>query len=177
MKRYINLLFLLLLLFGSCKVKQSQLKFKRINISDNIYGLECDYFKGTIFTEKYLFPKYLNINPNVTFWTPSDSDISDIENKLSQRIRKLSKNNPFNGVSDCPKIHRNITNYYRQYVSFINNKGERIIQISFFWDENKTRYNLNEDYTEVLDGCSYYWKINYNIETEEFFGLSINGKA
>ncbi|KXX69457.1 hypothetical protein AVL50_19085 [Flammeovirga sp. SJP92] len=153
------------------------MKFKRINISDNIYGLECDYFKGTIFTEKYLFPKYLNINPNVTFWTPSDSDISDIENKLSQRIRKLSKNNPFNGVSDCPKIHRNITNYYRQYVSFINNKGERIIQISFFWDENKTRYNLNEDYTEVLDGCSYYWKINYNIETEEFFGLSINGKA
>ncbi|NLR95158.1 hypothetical protein HGP29_28445 [Flammeovirga sp. SR4] len=175
MKRYLNLSLLLLLMIGSCKVKQ--LQFKRINISDNKYGLECSYFKGTIFTEKYPFPEYLVFNSSVTFWTPSNLEISDIENKLSQRIHKLSKNNPFNGVNDCPKIHKNLNNYYRQYVSFINNKGDKIIQISFFWDKNKTRYNLNEDYMEIFDGCSYYWRINYNIDTGEFFGLSINGIA
>ena len=65
--------------------------------------------------------------------------------------------------------------YKRQYVGFINDKGEKILWINFVWDKRLTESELSEDIISVKDGCSYYWNIKINVTTNNIFELKING--
>ncbi|MEH0153779.1 hypothetical protein V6R21_06495 [Limibacter armeniacum] len=182
MKQKYNFLLLTsligLLLICGCKINQQLLNLKKININDTKIGIESEYFNGTIFTEKYPFNEYFNNKTeSIVYWTPSEIDISKIENDLRAQLNKLARNNPMNGYDDCPKIHKNLNHYYRQYVGIENEKGEKIVHINFLWDKNRDTYGYDEEYIQVFDGCSYYWEINFNLTTNQFFGLWINGVA
>ncbi|MFT3902977.1 MAG: hypothetical protein QM727_07370 [Niabella sp.] len=75
--------------------------------------------------------------------------------------------------------------YFRQYVGFINDKGERIIHINLHWDKFTIidrikgywngRLDYSFDYSITLDGGSRYWSVNVNLVEEQLYGLSVNG--
>lgn len=120
-------------------------------------------------------------------FTPSIEDITAAEEILSSKIKE--ENKPLiNQGEGCPIIHRNLDNYRRQYFGYINEAGERIIDINLSWDkytvfdklkgyEKQDDVNWKKQREMVLDGCSNHWGIKVNLTTKELFDLHINGVA
>ncbi len=90
-------------------------------------------------------------------------------------------------MGSCPVIHRNLNSYFRQYVGIVNDKGQRVVHINFYWNKYglldrlkgfaDRRLDHDSDYTVVFDGCSHYWQINVNFEEKKLSNLMINGIA
>jgi|JI6StandDraft_1071083.scaffolds.fasta_scaffold451940_1 hypothetical protein len=108
-------------------------------------------------------------------FTPSRVEIDKAENTLKQKLKKLNSN--LTNQSSTPIIHRKLRKYKRQYFGYYENNS-KILLINFFWEKRNQRDN-NEQWLkeriQVNDGGSYYWEIKYNIDTDEFFALEING--
>ncbi|MGS2765136.1 hypothetical protein [Sinomicrobium sp. M5D2P9] len=150
-------------------------------------GVNYKNSRGTIFNPNYPFANFHVRDVDSTMqWTPDKADIELAEEILNTQIKTRNKNK-MNQRGNCPVIHRNLYSYFRQYVGIINDKGERIIHINFYWDRYDLmdrlrgyadlRLDYNSDYAIVFDGCSYYWQINVNLDRKELSGLMINGVA
>lgn len=82
-------------------------------------------------------------------------------------------------------LEKNLPAYFRQYVGFINRKGEKIIHLNFHWNKYSaadkltgyTDHRLQYDsaYFVVFDGGSYYWQVDANITKMQFSSLWVNG--
>ena len=107
-------------------------------------------------------------------YTPSTDDVSAAEKLLKKNLQSINKNR-INQIGSCPVIDKKLKKYKRQYVGFINDKGEKILWINFVWDKRLTESELSEDIISVKDGCSYYWNIKINVTTNNIFELKING--
>ncbi|MDR2854017.1 MAG: hypothetical protein LBV31_01785 [Prevotellaceae bacterium] len=120
-------------------------------------------------------------------FSPTLTDIQKAETILKQNIKK--ENNPLiNQGDNCPVIHKNLANYRRQYFGYVDENGNKIIYITFYWNKYTILDRLKEyekvandtwktEKSMVLDGCSHYWEININLDKQELFGLGINGSA
>ena len=119
------------------------------------YKLEC---KITDYNQRY---------------SPTDGDILLAEQLLGQQLSVLNEEKINQGIG-CPTIHKNLNKYSRQYVGFLNEKGEKIIWINAVW-HSKTPDYFNDEVVFILDGCSYYWQIEVNLTTRKASNLQING--
>jgi hypothetical protein len=119
-------------------------------------------------------------------FTPTKQDIILAEQILKQQIEKA--NNPkFNQFGRRQYIHRNLNKYFRQYAGFINENGDRVIHINFYWDRFNIfdrlkgdwdgRLDYTSDYAVVMDGGYRYWNVNVNLTTKSLYNLSVNGVA
>ncbi len=125
--------------------------------------------------EVAIFPESSDeIMPGKRF-TPTKEDIFKAENALKSKLKEANRN--FENQSNSPIIHRNLKKYKRQYFGFINDKGEKILYINSLWKNNEKETKWLQQIIMVSDGGSYYWNIEFNLETDELINLSVNGPA
>lgn len=141
-------------------------------------------FKGVIFTEDYLIiPAPSNVG-NVKRFTPQKEDIISAEVIIKDQIKHLNKDR-VNQIRGNPIIEKHLNSYFRQYVGFINSKGDSIIHINFHWNRYSlsnrlkgyydNRLSFEDDYTHIFDGGSFYWQIKVNLTTKLLYDLEVNG--
>ena len=187
---YLNILFFsfLGLILTSCSVYQTE----KIAIkADNNIELTNTYiktkrFEGVIFDQN---KSVFGLDNNR--FTPTINDIKKAENILHNQIADLNEQG-LNQIDDCPKIHKKLDKYRRQYLVLIDKNGDKIIYINCFWiqrglDDFMTRRFLSgqtiqderwtKEFVSILDGCSYFWSIKVNLTRMELFDLRINGIA
>lgn len=134
----------------------------------------AEHFKTKQF-EVAIFPESsYEIMPGKRF-TPTKEEIFEAEKALKSKLKEANRNieNQYNS----PIIHRNLKKYKRQYFGFINDKGEKILYINSLWKKNEEETKWLQQIIMVSDGGSHYWKIEYNLETDELINLSVNGSA
>jgi hypothetical protein len=149
-----------------------------LNILVFMLGISNDpvFTKGKCYSG-YIFDKshdvLYSINNQRERFTPLDTDIADAETILCKGIKEKNKER-INQIGNCPVIDKNLKKYQRQYLGFINLKGEKIIWINFIWGKTMDD-KISKDVLFVNDGCSHYWNIKINLTTKELFDLDING--
>jgi hypothetical protein len=109
-------------------------------------------------------------------FTPNKEQIIKLENQLQSQIKSINQTRP-NQYKGCPVIDKNLGKYWRQYVGYINPDGNQIVVVNFIWKSKDFRDKISKGYLEVLDGCSRYWSIQYNLQTGEFFRFMVNGEG
>jgi hypothetical protein len=128
-------------------------------------------YQGYIFHSSHFVFK--SIKRQSTRFTSSTADVEKAEWILRQKLKQINEKK-VNQIPTCPIIHENLTKYCRQYVGFMNAKGQKVIWINCLW--NKTEHeSISKEIVAVDDGCSYYWNIEVDIDSEELDNLEING--
>ncbi|NLR95065.1 hypothetical protein HGP29_27950 [Flammeovirga sp. SR4] len=84
---------------------------------------------------------------------------------------------------------RNLDKYYRQYIPYFNEKGERFIEINAFCEisefPHETENGITEwikmdwknEYVQVDDGGNCYWQIIINVDKKEIKDFFVNGEG
>ena len=111
-------------------------------------------------------------------------DLSEIEKLLTDCINKynMEQEKKFNAIS---KEHPNtfdennfvidLKHYKRQYIAFINEKGEKEVFINCFcrdWGKN-----WKKEIIMVKDGGNCYFNLKINLTTKTQYDLQVNGEA
>jgi hypothetical protein len=102
-------------------------------------------------------------------------DVEKAEELLKEKLEKINAGR-INQVGDCPVIDKKLKKYCRQYVGFINDRGQKVIWINLFWNKELDKQAAKE-IINVQDGCSYYWNIEINIDTGGLYNLHVNGNG
>ena len=134
----------------------------------------AEHFKTKQF-EVAIFPESsYEIMPGKRF-TPTKEEIFEAEKALKSKLKEANRNleNQYNS----PIIHRNLKKYKRQYFGYINGNGEKVLYINSLWKKNEEETKWLQQIIMVSDGGSYYWNIEYNLNTDELINLSVNGSA
>lgn len=105
-------------------------------------------------------------------YTPTNDDIVKAEQLVKKRLAYVNRNHENQG-GRCPVVDEHILKYERQYVGFTDMHGYHIIWINFVWDEN-AKDRLDKDILLTEGGCSHYWHLKVNIDTEKVYGLEVN---
>ncbi|MDL2314957.1 hypothetical protein LJC16_01720 [Bacteroidales bacterium OttesenSCG-928-C19] len=110
-------------------------------------------------------------------WDPTIEDVEQAEKLLRKYITKKGKGILVSQGGTCPIIHENLDKYIRQYMGVIDYfTGEKVIEINCFWKDDEKDYPYWKTHrVNVMDGCSYYWRIKINLSKMECFDYSING--
>tara|TARA_R100000697_G_scaffold116868_1_gene137823 strand:- start:656 stop:1129 length:474 start_codon:yes stop_codon:yes gene_type:complete len=157
MKKTIGMIFFLVASLSGCaQIKDMMLK------------------TGKVFPDTYS-NEYLPFESQTRF-TPTVSDAEIVETLIAEQIATLNKGMVNQGGS-CPVIHDKLQSYYRQYVGYVDAKGERIVWVNFLWKKEYKKSEISEDVILVFDGCSYYWNVKVNLDKRTVFDLSVNGSA
>ena len=171
------------ILFISCKTTLTTFE---TSDKDKI-GVRSNKFHGTIFKSSYPKDKlFINSVDSVNRFTPTENDIKLAETILKEQIKKT--NNPrINQFGKKQYIYKNLNKYFRQYIGFINDKGDKLIHINFYWDKyslsdrlkgyDDQRLTYTSDFAIVFDGGSFYWNINVNLTKHNLERLEVNGIA
>jgi hypothetical protein len=130
-------------------------------------------YKGYIFHESHFV--MVSVEQQKSRYTPTSKDVEIAEQLLREQLSGLNKSHA-NQSGSCPIIDKKLQKYKRQYVGFINEKGEKILWINCIWSK-ELESQLSLDIISVKDGCSYYWSIKVNITTAKAYELDINGSA
>lgn len=145
-------------------------------ISSEAQVVEAIKIKGKGY-EGYAFPEShfvygINFDGSKSRITPSEEQIRKAEVILKDSIESIIKKR-------TPNITRKtLGKYKRQYLGFVNEKGEIIIFINLLRGLDKRQnLKLKEDICQILDGGDDYWEIYINIDNKESFGLSINAES
>jgi len=153
----------------------------------NKIGVKSNKFTGTIFTTSYQTDKlFITKVDSANRFTPTKEDIKLAESILQEQISEANKRH-VNQFGKGQYIDRNLNKYFRQYVGYLNENGDRSIHINFHWDKFTIidrikgywddRLNFTSDYSIVFDGGGRYWSVNVNLTSKTLFGLSVNGVA
>lgn len=104
------------------------------------------------------------------YWTPVEKDVLVIENGLSTFLQ----NNSDNFYSQGTPIWQRLDEYNRQYVG-ITLGGKNIVYANFFCDSFETEWR--KEFVFVLDGGDCFFQFKYDVNTDDFFDLQVNGEA
>ena len=151
-----------------------------ISFSPNAFSQEAQYINGKKY-KGYSFPENHNafvgiLNQSSKFF-PDENVIEHFESELSNRIVDLTKDLPDQGER-CPNIRRKLRKYIRQYFGFVTMNNERVLYVNFVWTkkEDFILRQLDSEFLNFYGGCSFYWNLKYNLDTNEFYDLRVNTK-
>ncbi|WP_438425531.1 hypothetical protein [Aquimarina macrocephali] len=125
--------------------------------------------------------KWLHENYGYQKWEPKENEIISIQ----EIIDKAIKNEEFDFLKK--PIKESLNKYYKQYIPYINKKGEKVIEINAFCEileipplpESKskqwTKMDWKNEYVMVDDGGTCYWQITINIDKKTYENLMVNG--
>jgi hypothetical protein len=167
MRKYLLLLLILQLLF-SCIFKNSN--------SQHYYQVNKSDYQGIVFSGKNV--SYNIFESHNDFFYPKIEQISIAEKLIKMNIGKMNIDK-LNQYDNCPVIHKNLKKYARQYIGFINEKGEKVVWINFIWKKYNSHITdmMDKEIIYFHDGCSYFWNIKVNIDKNQVYDLKINGKS
>jgi len=135
--------------------------------------IESRNFQGYIFSDEHFVP--LSIKNQLERYTPTNEEIFLAEEILSKNIS--SANAQLISPTSNPNIHKNLKTYFRQYVGFVDNEGNRIIWINLLWKKDIALHQLKNEIVFVSDGGSYFWNIRVNLDKSLLSDLHVNGKG
>lgn len=160
------LLLLMIVLFSSCK----STPFIEIKENENAYLIRNNNSIGEVFNENF---ESNAIENSLKRFTPTIEEVNLAEHILRLGLKKLkSKDGRF--------ISRNLKDYKRQYLGYINSDGDKMLHISFYLDKNSKKQDnrfWKEEYKMILDGGISYWIMKINLNTNKLENIAINGVA
>lgn len=142
-------------------------------VSEQITYVDGGRFKGVIFSADYELPLFDETLKGR--FTPTVDEVKRLEKELKARIKEINKSRSNQGRHYGPIVDKKLGRYIRQYVGFINDKGEKVIYVGLHW--NRRDYNWKEEFLIVFDGGSYHWTIRYNEDKNGFSHFGVNGIA
>ncbi len=113
-------------------------------------------FTGAIFPASYI--EYA-IGSQDRF-TPEQSDINKAEQALRLNIKTISE--------PAPAIAKNLPKFYRQYLGYVNQYGERMILINCFQPNDLLLKKWLDHFIIVEDNPKGFWNVEYNLEKNMF---------
>ena len=136
-------------------------------------GVQSNRFRGTIFKSTYPEEKLLMyLGPRYKRITLTKEEVALAENILKQQI-KSANSTRMNQLTKREYIHRNLHKYFRQYIGFIDDNGNKIVHINLHWDQFSivvrlkghwdSRLKYTSDFSIVFDGGSRYWRGNVDL--------------
>jgi len=118
-----------------------------------------------LLTKKHIFK-----TENIKQFKLTEIEIQKVKSIIKSKIDSL------NNSSD--KIIIPEQEYFRQYIGFINSKGEKLVYVNSFCDtHNKNHNQLKEQLLKVKDGGSCYYQTKINLTTSNCFSLIVNGSS
>lgn len=109
-------------------------------------------------------------NPN-GYWTPSEADIQTLEANLETFLTDSADQ----FYQHLPPVDAWLPDYGRQYYGY-ERDGEQFIYGNFLCDHELMADHPN-DIVLVEDGGDCFFQLHYNVATQEFFDLMVNGFA
>jgi hypothetical protein len=102
------------------------------------------------------------IPPDITgYWTPSIADAQQMEALLPDFLL----NSP---------IHRQFSDYYRQYVGVIAD-GRKLVYVNAFITPSEWHVDWRTEPVAVCGGGSDYWRVAFDPQTKQFSHWDVNG--
>jgi len=103
------------------------------------------------------------------FWTPSVDDILKLEEKIAEYLSQNSSQ-----FYRQPPVWERLDEYQRQYIGL--ERGDRkTIYGNYFC--NSEGINWRQELVIVEDGGECYFQVEYDVESELFIKLMVNGEA
>jgi len=167
-KFILNVKFLMIIiLFNSCK----STPFVEIKENENAYLMRNNNSIGEVFKENF---ETNEIDKSLKRYTPTIEEINQAENILKLDFKKSNKS------KDGKFISRNLKDYKRQYLGYINSDGDKMLHVSFDLDKKNKKHDdrfWKEEYKMILDGGTSYWIAIINLKTNKVEKIAINGVA
>jgi hypothetical protein len=159
-----------------------QSEAKLFTVDKSKIGVRYKNSRGTIFNEKYPFYLFFlgNNLDSTKRWTPKKEDIELAEQILKMNIKKIKHSYP---KDYGPRVDNRLYSYFRQYVGYRNEMGHKILHINCSWDKRSfanilgedERLKFNSDYSMVMDGGSYYWEVEIDLDNRTIYGFGVHG--
>lgn len=150
----------------------------------NILAVSGPCFEGIVLTATYIMPQPRDTV--ITRFTPSQQDIAGAERIIHDSISKINRDR-VNQSGDNPVLDGNLCKYFRQYVGFVDQNGDKILFINMLWNRwslaerfrgwADPREGLKDGYVQVFDGGSRYWQIKINLTRGCVVDFWVNGDA
>ena len=127
-----------------------------------------------IFSESLARERLPDLLPTkkATFWTPSTEEVLALERQLPDFLL----DQPEGSDAREHDLWLKAPNYLRQYVG-ITRKGRRIVYANFFCNRSSSDRDWHVWPVVVKDGGSCYFQVEYDVESQRFSRLSVNGYA
>ncbi len=116
----------------------------------------------------YIFGKADTVKPA----TLTEQEIEETESLLTKAIAEYNRKK----VSEYLKID-SFVNYRRQFVPYINQKGEKMVFVNCFCDGFKWNENWRKELVMVDDGGSCFFNVKINLSAKNTYDLYVNGVA
>ncbi|MFC0878966.1 hypothetical protein ACE01N_20395 [Saccharicrinis sp. FJH2] len=153
---------------------------------DSCILISGEDYQGTLFQENYnidispdksgkLLKKpieYININ-EIKKWTPTTKEIVDFEQSLFSILGNYRPKNDYQ-KSNIDYILKELANYNRQYIGFIDSLSNKCLYINFYKSKEKLIVPDN-NVRMVLGGGANYFSLWFNLTEKKVIELIING--
>jgi len=121
---------------------------------------------------------WISIDSTLEKFTPTIDEIELAKEMSKNHIDSLEQNRDSKIVKQYGKLLKfNNADYYRQYVGFIDNKGNKIIFINAVCKGYGQKSDLTKNWIFVLDGGSCFYQIKVDLTNKKCFDFSVNGEA
>ena len=155
---------------SSKSVNEQTYNITKVEGTQNLY-LETENFSGIIFSANSKI-----YNDKIRRFTPTIDEIFKAE-KIFERCLALGKKDS-NGIVVDNKMIKSPSDYYRQYIGFYNDKGEKVIYFNCFTksatsDDNKWK----KEELMVMDGGNNYFSILINLQVQGCSLFMVDSRA
>lgn len=168
---------LLILSFCSCHQKNSEQKLSKAIISGAVKNDSFEKMKYTPDTTK------IAILPlDTSYYQFKNSKATVLSNKDLQLtedilIKCIENNNNNRDTSKHVLEYIDLRNYKRQYVPFINKRGEKLVWVNCFCTGAFNFPDWKKEIVMVNDGGSCFFNVIINLTAKKYGNLFINGYA
>ncbi len=124
------------------------------------------------------------------YWTPSSADVAEMEsrlrgaleqqrkadNRLQRRAKGARRDLHIFRSHHIDRIVDNLSAYRRQYVGIVV-QGEKRLFVNCFRASPQEHSSWRQQFVDVDDGGSAYWRIQYQVDRKRFLEIDINSDA
>lgn len=139
--------------------------------------IEAENYQGVLFNAAEAQRQRLDApitTDTLDFWSPSIADVERLESQILPALVAHERLSDGVGWEPVQPLEVSLPDYTRQYFGYLTNDGERVIYASFFCDVPVEELTVG---LGVADGGDCFFQIHYNIDTDEYFDLHVNGEA
>ena len=142
--------------------------------------ITSEYGEGVIFSarlaEEQEVGMWSSSNTNTGYWTPSESDVLAFEAGLPDFL--ATSDNAmltYEAGVELP-IWEHLDEYHRQYIGLLENERQ-VLYANFFCTLNHVEDYWQTGFVMVMDGGNCFFQVKFDVETQEYFDLMVNGMA
>lgn len=167
-------LLILTIWFSSCRffsekrAKETQVELWKERTNSPVH-VQQPVFEGYVYPKGF---KAAALYPGR--FTPEAADIILAEKVLSRQLKILNESS-FTATWHPAVVHEELPAYVRQYVGYINDRGEKIIWINCAYEPDmQQRKRYGKGIIKMRDGGYAYWNAKVSLSKGKLFDLYIN---